>query len=129
VHATHMTPIEAARAAGSGAAVGLCPITEANLGDGVFDAPAYRGAGGSFGIGSDSNVLISLVEELRALEYSQRLMLRRRNVMADAPATGASLFRAALAGGGQALGVEAGLRPGASADLFTLDADHPNLVG
>jgi formiminoglutamate deiminase len=132
VHATHMAPSEVERAARSGAVVGLCPITEANLGDGVFEGPAYLSAGGRFGVGSDSNVLIDAAQELRLLEYSQRLTARARNVLApdQGGSTGAALFKGALAGGAQALGVEAfGLAVGAGADLVSLDTDHPALAG
>jgi cytosine/adenosine deaminase-related metal-dependent hydrolase len=107
-------------------------MTEANLGDGVFPGPAYLAAGGRFGVGSDSNVLIDAAQELRLLEYSQRLTARARNVLAPdkGGSTGAALFRGALTGGAQALGVEAsGLRIGASADLISLDTDHPSLAG
>jgi len=135
VHATHTTPSEVKGAAQSGAVVGLCPITEANLGDGVFDGHAYLAAGGRFGVGSDSNVLIDAAQELRLLEYSQRLTARARNVLAPdgGGSTGAALFTAALAGGAQALGIgslaEACLTVGASADLISLDTDHPSLAG
>ena len=132
VHATHMAPPEVERAAQSGAVGGLCPITEANLGDGVFEGAAYFAAGGRFGVGSDSNVLIDGAQELRLLEYSQRLTARARNVLApdDGGSTGARLFAGALAGGAQALGVERfGLSVGASADLISLNADHPSLAG
>jgi formiminoglutamate deiminase len=131
VHATHVTPQETARIAASQAVVGLCPITEANLGDGLFPAPDFVAAGGRFGVGSDSNVLIDAAEELRLLEYGQRLARRTRNVMArDAGgSTGGDLYRAALAGGGQALGAEGGLRVGAPADIVSLDAGHPALIG
>jgi len=132
VHATHMAPSEVERAAQSGAVVGVCPITEANLGDGVFEGPAYLSAGGRFGVGSDSNVLIDAAQELRLLEYSQRLTARARNVLApdQGGSTGAALFKGALAGGAQALGVEAfGLAVGAGADLVSLDTDHPALAG
>jgi formiminoglutamate deiminase len=132
VHATHMERSEVQGAAQSGAVAGLCPMTEANLGDGVFPGPAYLAAGGRFGVGSDSNVLIDAAQELRLLEYSQRLTARARNVLAPdkGGSTGAALFRGALTGGAQALGVEAfGLRIGASADLISLDTDHPSLAG
>lgn len=132
VHATHMTPAETQRLADSGAVAGLCPITEANLGDGVFSARRYLAAGGRFGVGSDSNVLIDAGEELRLLEYGQRLSFRARNVLAPAAgaSTGAALYRGALAGGAQALGGgPGGLARGAPADLVSLDAQHPNLVG
>ncbi|HEX4505356.1 MAG TPA: formimidoylglutamate deiminase [Alphaproteobacteria bacterium] len=127
VHATHMTRAETHALAGSGAVAGLCPITEANLGDGLFPAATFKG---SFGVGSDSNVLISLAEELRLLEYGQRLKRRARNVMAGRAeaSTGRSLFDAAMAGGAQALGVEGGLKVGAPADILSLDPDHPALI-
>jgi cytosine/adenosine deaminase-related metal-dependent hydrolase len=115
----------------SGAVVGLCPITEANLGDGIFDARAFRDAGGELGVGSDSNVLIDAAGELRQLEYSQRLSLRSRNVLAEDPArsTGRSLFEAALRGGSRALGTPgAGLAAGQPADIVTLAPDHPAMA-
>ena len=111
---------------------GLCPITEGNLGDGTFNGPDYSAAGGRLGIGSDSNVLVSLPGELRQLEYSQRLLHRARNVMAT-PArqsTGRALFEAALSGGAAALGTPgAGLRRGEWADCVSLDGAHPALAG
>lgn len=130
VHATHMTGAETAALAESGAVAGLCPITEANLGDGLFPAPAYVAAGGAWGIGSDSNVRIDAAEELRWLEYGQRLIGRSRNVLAAGPGahTGSDLLAAALTGGAQALGVPAGLRVGAAADFVSLDAAHPDLA-
>ncbi len=130
VHATHMTEVETHALAQSGAVAGLCPITEANLGDGVFPAAAFAQAGGHYGIGSDSNVLIDAFEELRLLEYGQRLTLRARNALAgEGRSTGADLYRAALAGGERALGAKGGLRIGESADLVSLAIDHPALVG
>lgn len=132
VHATHMTAGETARLAGSGAVAGLCPITEANLGDGIFPAEAFLAAGGAFGVGSDSNVRIDASEELRLLEYGQRLTRRARNVLAGdyGRSTGADLYRGAVAGGAQALGHGAtGLIPGAAADIVSLKADHPDLCG
>ena len=126
VHATHMDEAETAMLARIGAVAGLCPITEANLGDGLFPARTYLGAGGAFGVGSDSNVRIDLTEELRLFEYGQRLAGRSRGVAGS----GAELFRAALAGGGQALGeAVVGLSAGAPADVIELDAEHPCLVG
>jgi formiminoglutamate deiminase len=126
VHATHMTPEETAALARSGAVAGLCPITEANLGDGIFPAQTFRAASGRFGIGSDSNVQIGVAPELRQLEYAQRLTHRERNVIAETGgSTGRALFEAALEGGAQALGGPSGLRVGAPADLVTLAADHP----
>ncbi len=131
VHATHMTPEEIRRLAASGAVAGLCPTTEANLGDGLFPAPAYLAAGGAFGVGSDSNVSVSPVEELRWLEYGQRLVRRRRNCLADAGASvGAALWRAALAGGARAVARPVGaLAAGRRADLVVLAGDHPALYG
>lgn len=131
VHATHMTGTETAMLAASGAVAGLCPVTEANLGDGLFPAPAFLEADGRFGIGSDSNVLIDMSEELRWLEYGQRLSLRGRNLLAAEPgrSTGQDLFVAALNGGAQALGVAGGIAVGQAADIVSLDADHPSLAG
>lgn len=131
VHATHVSDAEISAMAASGAVAGLCPITEANLGDGLFPAAEFQAARGRFGVGSDSNVLIDAAEELRLLEYGQRLSRRSRNVMApqSGDATGAALYAAALAGGAQALGVEGGLKVGASADIVSLDPGHPALAG
>ncbi|MEQ1494717.1 MAG: formimidoylglutamate deiminase [Novosphingobium sp.] len=131
VHATHMTEREALRLGESNAIVGLCPITEANLGDGLFPALPFFAAGGRFGIGSDSNVLIDLTEELRWLEYGQRLVQRSRNVLATGAghSTGQDIFAAAVAGGANALGVAGGLAVGHSADLVSLDSQHPSLAG
>ncbi|WP_377296977.1 formimidoylglutamate deiminase [Rhizobium sp. SGZ-381] len=122
IHATHMTPEEVRGVAASGAVAGLCPITEANLGDGIFDGAAFLEKGGRFGIGSDSNILISVAQELRQLEYSQRLALTARNVVAEVEgSTGRRLFDSALAGGAAAMGAPAGLVAGQSADLVALD--------
>jgi formiminoglutamate deiminase len=131
VHATHLVEAEARGLAASGATAGLCPITEANLGDGVFPAESFLAAGGAFGIGSDSNVLIDLAEELRLLEYGQRLTRRSRAVLANPErvSVGAALFHGALNGGGRALGVQAGIAAGAALDLASLKADHPALAG
>ncbi len=132
VHATHVEPDELRLIAASGAVVGMCPITEANLGDGLFPAAAFRTMGGWFAVGSDSNVLIDAAEELRTLEYGQRLAGRARNVLASSarPSVGASLFVGALAGGAQALGAgPATLSPGESLDLVCLDLGHPSLAG
>lgn len=128
IHATHMTAGETARLAQTGAIAGLCPITEANLGDGPFNGPGWLAAGGRFGIGSDSNIRISLVEELRLLEYSQRLRDLARNVMTDAGSVGQTLYTGAAQGGAQALGRRAGqIAPGYLADLSAIDHDHPAL--
>jgi formimidoylglutamate deiminase len=132
VHATHATSAEISAVAQSGAVAGLCPVTEANLGDGTFNAPEFIHRGGVFGVGSDSNVLIGLADELRQLEYSQRLALRARNVLAsgDTASTGRALFDGALSGGSQALGLtNTGLTEGASADIVSLDAENVALTG
>ena len=122
IHATHMTEAETRRMAKSGAIAGLCPITEANLGDGIFPAPDFIAQGGHYGVGSDSNILISVPEELRMLEYSQRLSLRARNVIADAGrSTGEKLFRQALEGGSRALASRHEIEEGKSADFVALD--------
>jgi formiminoglutamate deiminase len=131
IHATQATADEIGQLAQSGAVAGLCPITEANLGDGTFDASEFRDRGGAFGVGSDSNVLIGLTDELRQLEYSQRLAHRARNVVAGTTAsTGRTLFESALKGGSQALGVAtSGLTEGAFADIVSLDAHDVALAG
>lgn len=130
VHATHMTGTETAALARSGAVAGLCPVTEANLGDGLFPAVDFISADGRWGIGSDSNILIDAFEELRWLEYGQRVSTQRRNVFAAKPggSTGAALFGAAGRGGAQALGAGFGIAAGRSADLVSLDPDHPALT-
>lgn len=132
VHATHLTENEMRRLAASGAVAGLCPTTEANLGDGLFPLKAYLDAGGRIGIGSDSHISVSAVEELRWLEYGQRLITRHRNIGASrtSPHTGDTLLRLALAGGAQAAGVDVGaLKPGARADFVVLDDEAPLLAG
>lgn len=129
VHATHMTDAETRALAKSGAVAGLCPITEANLGDGPFNGPAYFEAGGAFGVGSDSNVRISLTEELRMLEYSQRLRDLSRNVLtADGASVGDALYLGASRGGAKALGRDAGaIEQGRLADLVAIDSRAPAL--
>lgn len=131
IHATHMTADETAAVARSQAVAGLCPVTEANLGDGVFNGPDFLAAGGRFGVGTDSNVLIGVADELRQLEYSQRLVHRARNVLAQAGgSTGRALFDHAVAGGARALGVDRpALATGAPADCVSLDVDHSALLG
>ncbi|MDA9432339.1 formimidoylglutamate deiminase [Bradyrhizobium sp. CCBAU 51627] len=132
IHATHMTDAELSRFAETGAVAGLCPVTEASLGDGIFPAREFLDAGGMFGIGTDSNVLVGVADELRQLEYGQRLKHRARNVLSGGArhSTGRTLFDHALAGGAQALAQSAvGLTPGARADIVTLDATHPSLAG
>ena len=131
VHATHMDDTEAAQLAARGAVAGLCPVTEANLGDGIFPATKYLAAGGAFGIGTDSNVSIRVADELRQLEYSQRLRDRARNVIGtdDQRSTGRVLFEDAARGGAQALGVAgAGIEVGARADFFSLSSEATALA-
>lgn len=131
VHATHVTESELQCVVRSQAVVGLCPITEADLGDGLFPAREYLFAGGRFGVGSDSNVLIDPSHELRLLEYGQRLQHQARNVLArsQAKSTARSLFDEALAGGTRAVGVaRGGFEVGASADIVTLNVHHPALL-
>jgi formimidoylglutamate deiminase len=140
IHTTHMEPAETVGLARSGAVSGLCPITESNLGDGIFDGVRFREAGGVFGIGSDSNIRISMSEELRTLEYSLRLGGRARAVMAGpgsqvsgsqvSGSTGRVLFEGALAGGARACGRDFGvIEVGRLADLMTLDGDNLALAG
>lgn len=131
IHATHMTAAETAALASSGAVAGLCPQTEANLGDGIFDGVAFARAGGSFGIGTDSHIRVDLAEEMRTLEYSQRLRDRARNVFAaEGASSGRFLYQRAVAGGAQALARPApAIAVGALADIVNLDTSHPALVG
>lgn len=132
VHATHVDDTEAAALAASGAVAGLCLTTEANLGDGIFPAPAYLEANGRIGVGSDSHIAVDWRAELRLLEYGQRLVRRQRNVLASSarPQVAERLFEAALAGGAQASGRAIGaLAPGHRADWFVLDPAHPSLDG
>jgi formimidoylglutamate deiminase len=128
VHATHMESRESRRLAARGAVAGLCPTTEANLGDGIFPAAEYLGAGGRFGIGSDSHVSLGVIDELRLLEYGQRLAVQRRAVLAteSEASPGQRLFVDAAAGGAQALGISAGrIANGFRADFVVLDPGQP----
>ncbi|MBI1171431.1 formimidoylglutamate deiminase [bacterium] len=131
IHATQMTPQETLALAASQAVAGLCPITEANLGDGIFDGARYLAAGGRFGIGSDSNVRISLSEEIRILEYSQRLGTKARAVLATADrSVGRVIFDGMVQGGAQAAGRDTGaIAVGKWADLVALDISGPDLAG
>lgn len=133
VHATHSTPDEIAQVAASGAGVVICPGTEANLGDGVADLPGWLVAGVPLTIGSDSHATRAVMEELRWLDYGQRLVLGRRNVAADPPgqpSTAARLFDAMLAGSARAAGLSSwGLQPGARADALVLDPAADGLLG
>ena len=131
IHCTQMTRHETGGLARSGAVAGLCPITESNLGDGVFDGVRWLGSGGRIAIGSDSNIRIALAEELRTLEYSQRLREHSRAVLATREkSAGRRLFDAATAGGAVASGRNAGaLAVGKLADLMALDATAVDLAG
>jgi formimidoylglutamate deiminase len=131
IHCTQMEPHETEALARSGATAGLCPITESSLGDGIFDGVRWLAAGGRVAIGSDSNIRISLSEELRTLEYSQRLRDRSRAALATPEkSTGRRLYDAILVGGAAAAGRETGaIRPGLWADLAALDAGHVDLDG
>ncbi|MES2296499.1 MAG: formimidoylglutamate deiminase [Pseudomonadota bacterium] len=132
VHATHLMEDELLAIARSGAVAGLCPTTEANLGDGLFPLLPFLEAGGRFGVGSDSHISQSAVEELRWLEYGQRLQHQRRNIAASDRQrhVGDFLWQGALAGGAQAAGRPVGvLAAGKRADLLVLDDAHPNLDG
>jgi formiminoglutamate deiminase len=129
IHATHMTKEETVHMARSGAVAGLCPVTEANLGDGPFNGPQYLAEHGAFGVGSDSNIRISLTEEMRMLEYSQRLRDLNRNVLVNTEGSvGQTLYLGAAAGGAQALDRKAGeIREGLLADLTAIDSAHCHL--
>ena len=131
IHCTQMEPRETRRLAASGAVAGLCPVTEANLGDGIFDGTRYFALSGSFGFGTDSNIRISLADEMRMLEYSQRLRDRSRALIAEqGRSVGRCLFEAALSGGARAAGRRSGkIAEGALADLFSLCAGGVELAG
>lgn len=132
IHATHMTTEEAVALAATGAVVGLCPTTEANLGDGLFPFEDFTSAGGTWGVGTDSHVSVSPIAELRLLEYGQRIVRRERNIAAgvDAKSTGRALLENAWAGGSKASGRSAGsLEVGQRADIVVLNENHPALVG
>ena len=131
IHATHTTQAEIRALAASGVVVGLCPLTEASLGDGIFDATSYLAAGGRFGIGSDSNIQIDAAAEMRQLEYGQRLAQRARNVLTrrEGESTGRCLFDTVLAGGTKALQQPIGaLAEGLRANIVVLNQDHPDLA-
>ena len=136
VHATHMTPDEYAGAARTGAVAGICPTTEANLGDGIFDMPLWLQHGGRWGVGSDSHACVNAAEELLMLEYGQRLSRRQRNVLASSsqPEVATAMTLQAVQGGAQAsgrwgAGAAAGIAVGQSADWVVLDAQHVALRG
>lgn len=131
IHATHMTPAETDALARSGAVAGLCPTTEANLGDGIFDTPRFLAGSGVFGIGTDSHISVDPAQELRLLEYGQRLTQGRRGILGCGHAhTGAGLYQAAAKGGGRALGRKMGvIAVGYRADFVVLDPEHSLLAG
>jgi formimidoylglutamate deiminase len=132
VHATHMTSDETVGAAQAGAVAGLCPTTEANLGDGIFNLPEWLASGGRWGVGSDSHACVNAAEELMMLEYGQRLQLRHRNVLASAgqPQVATAMTLQATAGGAQACGRAVdGLAAGRQADFVILDSHHVALAG
>lgn len=136
VHATHMDADERRQLAASGAVACLCPSTEGNLGDGLFPLRDYLREGGAFSIGSDSHVTVNPFEELRWLEYGQRLAVQQRNVAATGQqGSGERLYYAALAGGSQSAGhavgpsLPGGLRAGGPADVLALNAQSPALLG
>lgn len=132
IHATHMTPEETRALAATGTVVGLCPTTEANLGDGIFPFGDYAAARGAWGVGTDSHVSVSPVADLRMLEYSQRLAARERTIGAGQRerSTGRALLEGAWAGGAQACGQNVGaIAVGARADIVVLDSEHPSLAG
>lgn len=131
IHLTHMTEDETRRLAATGAVAGLCPITEASLGDGIFNGTTWRKAGGRLGFGSDSNIRISLPEELRGLEYSQRLRDRGRAILAEpGRSTGRVLYEAGLDGGASAAGRDTGaIAAGLWGDLLAVGTDNPVMAG
>lgn len=132
VHATHMDAEEYRRAASQGAVAGLCPTTEANLGDGIFDFPTWRAHRGAWGIGSDSHICVNPGEDLMMLEYSQRMVLRQRNVAAESahPSVADALWLGSVSGGAQAAARNIqGLTVGQQADFIVLDPNHLALSG
>lgn len=132
LHCTHVTEAEVQGLARANVVVGLCPTTEANLGDGIFPLVDFFHAGGSFAIGSDSHVVLSMAEELRWLEYVQRLVRRERTLIKspDIPSVGAMLYEKAVTGGARALGRKTGrIEIGHRADFLVLDTSMPSMAG
>ena len=130
IHATHVSQQEVKIIADSQAVVGLCPSTEANLGDGIFPITDLIAQGGRFGVGSDSHVCVSVAEELRLLEYGQRLRDQQRNRVYSnvQPSVGDFIYQTSAVGGNAACNINTGLRVGARADFITLDTSHPLLA-
>ena len=130
IHATHVNQQEVKAIGDSQAVVGLCPSTEANLGDGIFPITDLVAQGGRFGVGSDSHVCVSVAEELRLLEYGQRLRDQQRNRVYsnDQPSVGDFIYQTSAVGGNAACNINTGLRVGARADFITLDTSHPLLA-
>ena len=132
IHCTHTSKPEILSLIKSKAVAGLCPTTEANLGDGLFNAVEYLRQGGIFGIGTDSNITVNPFDELRWLEYGQRLHCQNRNLLCDdlSLSTGRNLYKLATAGGAQAIGRKTGvIKVGHKADLIVVDTDQPTLFG
>ena len=130
IHATHVNEQEVKTIANSQAVVGLCPSTEANLGDGIFPITDLVAQGGRLGIGSDSHVCVSVAEELRLLEYGQRLRDQQRNRVhsSDKPSVGDFIYQASALGGNAACNISTGIKVGCRADFITLDISHPLLA-
>lgn len=131
IHATHVDSAEIDMIVRSGATVGLCPTTEANLGDGFFPAKDFLGIGGQIAIGSDSHCSVDFRDELRTLEYGQRLLLRQRAVLgSNSESVGRRLYMACARGGAKAIGVASGrLAVGYRADLVVVDDQHAVIAG
>jgi formimidoylglutamate deiminase len=132
IHATHATAEEASAVANSGACVCLCPTTEGNLGDGVFDTKFFGAQGGTYAIGSDSHVSVTPTEELRWLEYQQRLARRERNVMPERAneSSGEYLWEHVAHAGAQSSARRSGvLAVGSKADIVVLDTNLPVFAG
>ena len=131
IHCTQMSELETDLLSKSGAVAGLCPVTEANLGDGIFNGFQYNERKGLYGIGTDSNINISLTEELKTYEYSQRLLNKKRAVISNQKkSTGRKLFDDCLKGGARALQINNGkIQKGFNADLISLPNTNNELDG
>jgi formimidoylglutamate deiminase len=133
VHATHATPDELSALRQTGASIAICPSTEANLGDGLFDFTTWAALGGIWSIGSDSHITRSATEEMRLLEYGQRLHKKQRNVASQSmrqSSTGAALLSGAIQGGSAAAGLAIGeIKIGNFANFIELDQNAASLIG